>query len=299
MKKSLRIFALMALAISVLTVSAFADTGPKPKLTVKVENAPTGYYLDILAEGDWEQADNADFDGLQWSYSDEERAALDEGLLDDVRAAVPKGWHACTAQGFNGAPMWGDLVGEDIGDGTRIHEFGYVGVPDTYRILMMTTDGEVWVSEVYSRRVLQSSVTVDWAKKTVTVPPAWVGYLLQFAATLLPTLLIEGALLVLFGYRQKKSWVSFCAVNLITQGAFAAYVALRVLQNGSNAWYTLLVFFPMEVVIAVVEAVLYRRLLTEHSKGRAVGYALTANVCSALLGLWLMEPVWRFIVTIL
>lgn len=195
--------------------------------------------------------------------------------------------------------MWGDLVGEDIGDGTRIHEFGYVGVPDTYRILMVTTDGEVWVSEVYSRRVLQSSVTVDWAKKTVTVPPAWVGYLLQFAATFLPTLLIEGALLVLFGYRQKKSWVSFCAVNLITQGAFAAYVALRVLQNGSNAWYTLLVFFPMEVVIAVVEAVLYRRLLTEHSKGRAVGYALTANVCSALLGLWLMEPVWRFIVTIL
>lgn len=298
MKKSLRVFALMLLSAAMLTVSAFADTGPKPKLTVKVTHAPAGYYLDILAEGDWEHTDNADFDGLQWSYSDEERAALDEELLEAMRAAVPEGWHACTAQGFNGAPMWGDLAGEDAGDGTRLHEFGYVGVPDTYRILMVTTGGEVWVSEVYSRKVLQASVTVDWTEKTVTVPPPWVGYLLQFAATLLPTLLIEGALLVLFGYRQKKSWGSFFAVNLITQGAFAAYVAMRVLQNGSNAWYTLLVFFPIEVVIAIVEAVLYRKWLTEHSRGRAVGYALAANVCSALLGLWLMEPVWRFIVTI-
>lgn len=272
------------------------DTGPKPKLTVKVEHAPEAYYLDLLAEGDW--AGGIDFDGLRWSYSDEERAKLDEGLLEAVCSAVPEGWHACTAQGFNGAPMWGDLAGEDAGDGTRLHEFGYVGVPDTYRILMVTADGEVWLSDVYTRRVLQSSVTVDWAAKIVTVPPTWVGYLLQFAATFFTTLLIEGAVLFLFGYRRKKSWVSFFAVNLITQGAFAAYVAANVLRSGSNAWYTMLVFIPTEVVIAIVEAVLYRKLLTEHSKTRAVVYALTANACSIILGLRVIEPVWRFIVTI-
>ena len=58
MKKSLRFCVLLALAAALLTVSAFADTGPKPQLTVKVTNPPEElYYLDLLAEGDWEHAE--------------------------------------------------------------------------------------------------------------------------------------------------------------------------------------------------------------------------------------------------
>ena len=121
MKKSLRFCVLLALAAVLLTVSAFADTGPKPQLTVKVTNPPEElYYLDLLAEGDWEHAGNADYSGLDWSYSEEEIAALDSGLLDALRAAVPDGWHACTAEGSNGAPMWGDLLGEDAENGARV-----------------------------------------------------------------------------------------------------------------------------------------------------------------------------------
>ena len=147
MKKSLRFCVLLVLAAALLTVSAFADTGPKPQLTVKVTNPPEElYYLDLLAEGDWEHAGDADYSGLDWSYSEEEIAALDSGLLDALRATVPDGWHACTAEGSNGAPMWGDLLGEDAGNGTRLHTFGYVGVPDTYRILLVTQSGETWLS---------------------------------------------------------------------------------------------------------------------------------------------------------
>ena len=232
MKKSLRFCVLLVLAATLLTVSAFADTGPKPQLTVKVTNPPEElYYLDLLAEGDWEHAGDADYSGLDWSYSEEEIAALDSGLLDALRAAVPDDWHACTAEGSNGAPMWGDLLGEDAGNGTRLHTFGYVGVPDTYRILLVTKSGETWLSDTCTRRSLQSSVTVDWASKTVDLPPVWAAYLLQFLCTLLPTLLIEGALLFIFGYRSRKSWRSFLLVNLVTQGGFAAYLAVSVMQT--------------------------------------------------------------------
>ena len=85
--------------------------------------------------------------GIDWSYSEEEIAALDDELLDALRAAVPEGWHACTAQGTNGAPMWGDLIGSDAG-GVRLHSFRYHGVPDTYRIILVTKSGESWVSGV-------------------------------------------------------------------------------------------------------------------------------------------------------
>ena len=40
MKKSLRFCVLLALAAALLTVSAFADTGPKAQLKVLVKNAP-------------------------------------------------------------------------------------------------------------------------------------------------------------------------------------------------------------------------------------------------------------------
>ena len=293
MKKSLRNSILLLLTAMLLTVSALADSGPKAQLTVKVENAPSElYYLDLLAEGEYEHEGDSDFSSL----SDEERAALDADMLAALRAAVPDGWHACLAQGVNGPPIWGDLVGEDAG-GVRLHSFRYHGVPDTYRIILVTKSGESWVSDTLHRATLQSSATVDWAKRTASAPSTAVAYLLQFFCMLLPTLLIEGVLLLAFGYRSRRSLLVFLLVNLVTQGGFALYLAVTVLNHGVSGW-SLLFYLPIELIIMVVELLAYRRLLTEKSRGRAVGYAVAANVCSAVVGLWLIDPLWRFIVSI-
>ena len=58
-------------------------------------------------------------------------------------------------------------------------------------------------------------------------------------------------------------------------------------------------FVPAAIAIALAEILLYRRYLTGRSKRRATAYGLTANICSALLGWYLMEPIWRFMVSIL
>ena len=301
MKRSLRFCILMVLAAALLTVSALADTGPKPQLTVLVTNPPEElYYLDILGEGDYEGhfygPDTSEYSGLDWSYSEEEVAALDSELLDALRAAVPEGWHACTAQGTNGVPMWGDLIGSDAG-GVRLHSFRYHGVPDTYRIILVTKSGESWVSGVLHRATLQSSATVDWAARTANAPSPAMAYALQFLCTLLPTLLIEGLLLFAFGYRSKRSWLVFLLVNLVTQGGFAVYLAVTVLNHGVSGW-SLIFYIPIEVIITLVELLLYRRLLTEKNKARTAVYAIAANLCSAVLGLWLIDPLWHFIVSI-
>lgn len=303
MKRSLRNSILLLLTAMLLTVSALADSGPKAQLTVKVVNAPSEpYYLDLLEKGDYQghtygSGDGDDtYSGLDWSYSEEEIAALDDELLDALRAAVPEGWHACTAQGTNGAPMWGDLIGSDAG-GVRLHSFRYHGVPDTYRIILVTKSGESWVSDTLHRATLQSSVTVDWAAKTVSVPPAVVAYALQFLCMLIPTLLIEGVLLYVFGYRSKKSWKRFLLVNLITQGGFAVYLAVTVLNHGVSGW-SLLFYIPIELVITLAEVLLDRWLLTEKGKGRAMGYAIVANIHSATVGLLLIDPLWKLIVSI-
>lgn len=295
MKRLLRMPALLLLSLTMLTSAALADSGPKPQLIVQVRNAPVcGYYLDLLEEGEYKGhsygSGDTEYSGIDWSYHGD---FPDEVFLDQFRAAIPKGWHACTAQGTNGAPMWGDLIGEDAGQqGKRLHTFGYFGVPETYRIMILSRDGDLWVTAPYTRKALQSSVTVDWEQRSVHVPSLWTSYLLQFLATLLPTLAIEGALLAAFGFAQKRNFKVFLLVNLLTQGGFAAYAAYHTMTYGASGW-SLLLFVPIELVIAAVEVLLYRRWLTGHSRTRAAVYGLCANGASALLGLWLVEPVWR------
>ena len=52
MRLHLRRCLFIILSAMLLTVTAFADFGPKPQLVVKVKNPPNElYYLDLLAEG--------------------------------------------------------------------------------------------------------------------------------------------------------------------------------------------------------------------------------------------------------
>lgn len=276
--KSALLFCIVSL---LLAGTALADSGPKPQLVVKVLNGPEEpYYLDLLAEG-----------GGGNGLSQEERNALDQDMLSALLAAVPEGWHACVTEG-TGVPIWGELTSED-----GVHTFGYVGVPETYRILVVTRSGETWVSETLERKVLQSSVALDWMAKTVEVPPVWAGYVLQFLATLLPTLLAEGILLLAFRFDWKTNWRPFLLVNLVTQGALAVFMSFHIVRDGFGWWF-LILLVPAELVIALVEAGLYCKLLQGRSRARSFVYGLTANAISALLGWYLAEPVWRWIVTI-
>ena len=301
----LRAFVCALLTSLALTTVAFADFGPKPQLTVRVENAPQElYYLDLLAEGDWDAEDTDSDDGIERSYYGKEDT-LDPDLLALLRENVPEGWHACVAQGTTGAPIYGELYAESTdASGNDLHIFAYHGVPSTYRSILVTQSGKVWLSDALERRVLQSSVTVHWSddteNTTVTVPSTVTGYLLQFLATLVPTLLIEGILLLLFQYSWKRNWKTFLLVNVLTQGLLAVASSSVTAHSGVSAWYLFCFFLPAELVVMLVEVFLYsgRGLLTGHSKGRAALYAVTANFASAFLGYYLAEPVWRLVVSV-
>lgn len=290
MKRMLRLL-LVLLTIYLLTSTAFADFGPKSQLIVRVENAPEElYYLDLLDAG--EAMDLNDY------MSEEDLEELDTDLYAALLAAIPAGWHGCVSQGVTGAPIFGDLYSDGMDDdGNPLHTFGYHGVPDTYRILIVTESGESWVSEPYTRTVLQSSVTVDWATKDIVIPSTAVGYMLQFLATFAPTILLEGLVLLAFGLAKRRNWKYFLLLNFVTQGALAVYCSLTFLQEGFNVMF-LLLFIPAEIVITLAETLLYRRWLAGGTKGCITCYAVSANVLSALLGWFLAEPVWRFVVSI-
>ena len=285
MKRFSRVFLLVCLSLALLTVTALADTGPTSRLTVKVKNAPQElYYLDLLSmEGSPRYP----------SLTEEELAALDPDLYSALLAAIPAGWHGCVSQGTDGAPIWGSLTPDENG----CHTFSNYGVPWTYRVLMVTESGEVFLSEVQTRRMLQSSVTVYWAAKSLSAAPLWAGYALELLSTLVPTLLLEGLLLALLGLWNRRNLLVFLAANVATQLAMFLILGTTALKEGVGFGYYLL-FIPLELVILLAETVAYRRLFTETSKRRATVYGISANLCSAVLGWFLAEPVWKFIVSI-
>ena len=101
---------------------------------------------------------------------------------------------------------------------------------------------------------------------------------------LIITLLIEGIIFWLFGFRKKRSWIIFLVINLITQGILNIY-----LNNASSIISTYLIFGLIfgEVFVFIAEIILFRSLIDEHKK-RVVIYTLLANLVSLVAGGYLI-----------
>ena len=267
MKRIQRLLLCVLLCLAVLPVSASADTGPKPAVTITVVNAPAGdYYLDLLIQdpGDYPNIDPEDYDPT---------------LLDGLRSWEGEGWWPALLEGTD-VPLFGDLTpGED---GT--HRFTYHGLPRTFRIAVSSAQGAQATESSFTRTVFYTHLTYNWATNTITKATSTVGfYLTQFLSTLIPTLLVEGALLWLFGFRSRWDWLVFALVNLATQLGLHAALGSTMMATGGHYFYYLMIL-PLEAIVLVVEIVAYRILLQEHSTGRRVGYAVCANAASYAVG---------------
>lgn len=275
MKRFLTLAGVLALALALWVGTAFADSGPKPQLTVTVADPPEGeYYLDLLIP-----------EGERGGYDNLGEGSYDSLALQGLHTWEGEGWYPALAGG-TGAPLHGKLT--PGGDGK--HRFSYFGLPQTFRIAVSANDGGdgVWLSvshEPFTRTAFYTNLTYDTATGTITRSTSLpLVYAVQFLSTLLPTLLIEGAVLLLFGFRWKENWKVFLLVNLITQVGLHLAVASRFALMSSRFGHYLMTALPAEAVILGVEAVAYARLLRGHTRRRRVGYAAAANTASFLLG---------------
>jgi len=261
---------LLALGILLLSPAARADMGPKPSVTIRVLHAPAETcYLDLLTQGT--PADDP------YPNSDDP----DPAILANLRALEGDGWVLAYSTGVAGRPpVYGRLTpGED---GTW--RFSYSGLPETFRVAFATAEGAQVSETVYTRR-FSDNIIYDLESNTVyAATPYPLFFALQLLTTLVPTLLIEGVLLWLFGFRQRRTWAVFLTVNAVTQiGLHVACGSLLPVSAFHPLFYVLGLLLP-ELVIWAVEAVAYRFLFQEGTPGRRIGYALCANAASYGLG---------------
>lgn len=285
--KAGRFIAAAVCFVLLFSISVFADFGPKPGTSIVIENPPAGvYYLDLLIEdGDSDRYSN---------LTEEEMASCREDMLAVLEALDERydGWHTALVDGTV-VPLFGSLVGT-AGKNGNVHTFRYYGVPDTYRIVVVTEDLQVYTSEVLQKTVFQETVHVRLDSSeasgnviTVTKTPSHaVLYLKQFALTLFPTLLIEFLFLLLFKIPVKRNIAAFLGVNVATQLLLTVIMTRTLISSGLLSAYFLLA--PLELAILAIEAAAYAFLLRGVTKPRRIAYAAAANLVSAVLGYWLI-----------
>lgn len=288
MKRFLPILLCLAIALA-LPVSARADTGPKPSVTITIEGLPAGTlcYGTLLSERESTGPATA-YDGTNdYYYGDEDLRWVWQTFVDYQ-----------DADGFYYLQRhWDCSEGE--------FRWGYYP-PSTFKVLLyFPAEGTFAVSEVLERYAFDSYFTVSLSGLDIgTVTAQEVLYveksydftweLISLAARILMTIAIELAIALLFGYRQKKQIILLAVVNVVTQvllNVALNYVNYTSGQQAFVIWYVLL-----ELAVFTVEAVLYWDLIPRYAqkptrRGVAVLYALIANAASFGIGLWLANVI--------
>lgn len=129
-------------------------------------------------------------------------------------------------------------------------------------------------------RTYRNVLTLDYEAQTLTKGQSPWRQPLLTALRITLTLLLEGLVFFLFGFRTKHSWIVFLAVNLLTQGW------LNIVINGYafSSGYWFLIYLLMEIGILIAESIAFPALTREKKKWLCVLYAVAANVLSLILG---------------
>ena len=145
-QKTLVICVTVMACISVFASTVYADIGPKPQIELTIQNAPSeDYFVALISR---ERGVPSDFEPDQ-QYSEEENEILRTfyAYNEDGYTLFQNGSHSYYFRSQNDS---------------RFHISGYAGVlPDSYKILLITLDGKVCVSNEITQKFLHAECVFD------------------------------------------------------------------------------------------------------------------------------------------
>lgn len=300
-KRFSRAFALVMCLMTaiVLSVTASADMGPKPSVNVDFENlGDEPCYATLLSRTG--TGPSSAWDGI------EEHARHNENEN-----------YSYVSFGYD---IWKAFVEYEDPDGFyflqeawRIDEtkkFAWTYYPpDEFKILLYFPETKTFaVSGIYERYAFDAYFTVNMEGVDLSVDynerlstnarlEAYKSYnyrveIASLAARIVITILIEMAIALIFGYREKKQLLLLAAVNGATQIILNVLLNVINYHSGQLAFTVFYVLF--ELIVFAAEAVVYYILLNkigvkQKPKWLAVIYALAANAASFVGGMLIAQ----------
>ena len=142
-------------------------------------------------------------------------------------------------------------------------------------------------------------LSLDIGKEVITDGQTFARSASLVSMRVVLTLLIEGLIFFLFGFRQRRSWITFFIVNIITQGALNIALNMSYLDSTAEVWFRglntipqillVFIFYNLalifyEILIFIAEIVVFTIFVKEHKKSRTICFVLLANLCSLIIG---------------
>lgn len=288
-----RVFAVLMCVITAvaLSVTASADMGPKPSVNVDFENLGDELCYATLLSRTKTTGPASAWDG------------------DDNHSYMPCGYD-----------VWKAFVDYEDPDGFyylqetwQINETQKLAwtyyPPNEFKILLYFPETNTFASSgIYERYAFDTYFTVNMEGVDLSVDyneelstnkrlEAYKSYnyrveIASLAARIVITILIEMAIALIFGYREKKQLLLLAGVNSVTQ--IILNVLLNVINYNSGELAFVVFYVLFELIVLVCEAVVYYILLNKVSvkpkpKWLAVIYALVANAASFVGGILIAQ----------
>ena len=267
-----------------------ADMGPKPTSEIEIIGMQGVYYFDLLVEKNEVYVtvltETEIQDQIEHEYYNDEYPSVLNGYIDE--------------DGFASYTLYTDIphsISQDT-DNPDLFHIGYFVAPSVFKIALVTESGDLIVSDVIYKQNFNAFFTYDLSNDVinetanvqifagvgdVTEDIPYTAMLIQTLLCVAGTLAIEIGLLFAFGYRTKDSYKKVIIVNLITQSILAFMVAYGYVF-WANIFGALGVLFVGEIIVFTFEIIIYRKILLEKTKTKAILYAFVANFVSLLAG---------------
>ena len=269
---------LKKLVILILVISTFlapfpekvrADMGPKPSIKLTVVNAPADYYVALLSN--------------EFEYDMPEAELKIDSVTEDSVREYLKNFYYQKWYFFESPVGYNVYKKNDEG----VYLFDYM-VPDPFRVIIISTDGKVTISDEIDVVEYNSEVTYDFASGTLRENKKGEGLskrIFWIIVCYILTLLFEYIMLKIFRYpNNKRNLICFFVTNTITQIGLNTFIAIF--------WNAVLFMFVVscwiEIFIIAIESVVYAINLVDmyddHHPIKGIKYAIAANFFSIFMG---------------
>ncbi len=274
------------------TVTASADTGPKPSLTVTFDNLTDepcyGTLLSVNEHyGPW-SVWNGDEESAPYLKDDK----IDEAVWKAFLSFKDEDGYYFLTRIFN--------VGE-----TKNISWNYYP-PKIFKVLLYFPEENIFlISDTYERYAFDSYYTMDMKNVTVTenaegAEPLLISPLLTakksydytkeitgLIVRILVTIGLEILIALPFGIWKKKPLIFIAVTNATTQIILNVLLNIIIYQSGSLAAF--IAYIQFELVVFLIEAIAYALFLNKcmdkpKPRGRYVLYAFVSNLASFILG---------------
>ena len=280
MKKFLKTFIFAFAIIFVVLLSNVivkADTGPKPYVSIKIIGDTQGYYMTLLSE-------RAQYG--PYSNNPEYQENIDN---IDLKFAEYE-----DSDGYYYFYYYSDIS-------NNVYGWNYYP-PSHFKILIYDSINDRFITnnEKYERTSFETAFTIelveDNANMTFTVKQdhyylfrVIMGVIIRFIICLT----IELGIAFLFKIKNKQLLIVLAA-NVLTQLFLNITLGVFINNNGLNMWGIIPIYVFSEILIIIIEAVIYCLLINkvdkdnQHKKLDLIVYAFFANVASIVLGFVLL-----------